>query len=459
MRRHRGRPLGSLGRLVALLAAVLLGPPARANGAFPDEFSIHFPRSAPHRIMVGANFGLLVSEDDGATWRYTCEPWITDGSSAALTSDNVDFYQLTADDAMLAQSITVTRSADDACTWPVSGGSISGQVVADLFPDPADSSFVIAIVSVANGGFLVASHDGGKTFDAPHLYDTTGLLTGIEISRTRPAVIYATMITASGAGGGTLLRSDDLGATWQSHSIPAPSATEPLIMAIDPLDPDIVYLRVVSALTDSVVITVDAGKSFQTPLNINGQFSSFLRAGDGTLYLGTLAGQLYVRAPGATTFTSHAAPHFRCLGQRAGTSRIFACGDMNLDGFSVGYSDNGGDTFQPMMSFTQLLGPLTCAPVQDNCQAHWARIQGVLGILPTDGGSGGPPDAGAPDAGAPDAGGLPPNTGQQKSGCSTTGIDSTSLACVIALLLFWRSARSSHPASAMRCRTGTDRKG
>jgi hypothetical protein len=428
---------------MALLGLVLLAPHARANGAFPDEFSIHFPQSAPHRIMVGANFGLLVSEDDGATWRYTCEPWITDGSSAALTSDNVDFYQLTADGAMLAQSITVTRSDDDACTWPVSGGSISGKVVADLFPDPGDASFVIAIVSIANGGYLVASHDGGKTFDSPHLYDTTGLLTGIEISRTRPAVIYATFIAGSGAGGGTLLRSDDLGMTWQPHSIPAPAATEPLIMGIDPVDPDIVYLRVVGALTDSVVITIDGGKSFQTPLNINGQFSSFLRAGDGSLYLGTLAGTLYVRAPGATSFTNHAAPHFRCLGQQPGSSRIFACGDMNLDGFSVGYSDNGGDSFQPMMSFTQLLGPLACAPVQANCQAHWSRIQGVLGILPSDGG-GGPSDAGAPDAGRTDAGSPPPpNTGQQKSGCSTTGVDTASLAGVIAVLLLLRRKKRS----------------
>ena len=44
------------------------------------------------------------------------------------------------------------------------------------------------------------------------------------------------------------------------------------------------------------------------------------------------------------------------------------------------------------MSFTQLLGPLTCSPVATNCQAHWERIQGVLGL-------GGATDAGMADAG------------------------------------------------------------
>ena len=135
------------------------------------------------------------------------------------------------------------------------------------------------------------------------------------------------------------------------------------------------------------MITTSGGQSFDTALTITGQFSSFLRAGDGSLYLGTLAGTLYVRAPGASAFTNHPGPHFRCLGQRPGTSRLFACGDMGLDGFSVGYSDDSGQTFQRMMSFVDLLGPLTCAPVQSNCEAHWQQIQGVLGIGPV-------PDAG-----------------------------------------------------------------
>jgi hypothetical protein len=53
---------------------------------------------------------------------------------------------------------------------------------------------------------------------------------------------------------------------------------------------------------------------------------------------------------------------------------------MVIDGYSLATSDDQGVSFQPMMSFTELLGPLTCAPVQTSCAAHWHRIQGVLGI-------------------------------------------------------------------------------
>jgi hypothetical protein len=198
-------------------------------------------------------------------------------------------------------------------------------------------------------------------------------------------------------------------------------------------------------LYDSVVITTDGGQTFQPPFVITGQSSAFLRASDGTLYLGELAGVLHVRAPGATTWTSHPAPHFRCLGQRPGTSRVFACGDMGLDGFSVGYSDDGGRTFQRMMNFIDLLGPLTCAPVSNNCQAHWERIQGVLGITVPDGGV--PPDAGPIDAGPTDAG-PPPDAGPapdagtvtplKPGGCSATDGSFASVLGLVAFFVLWR---------------------
>src|SRR5256885_5908954 len=123
-------PSSRRSRLPAIAFAALVfaaAGAARANGAFPDEFSLHFPANAPHSILIGANFGLLVSEDDGATWRYACEPWIVAGSNAAVNPEaSVSFYQVTADGTLLAGAVNVTRSSDQACTWPTSTG-LQGQ--------------------------------------------------------------------------------------------------------------------------------------------------------------------------------------------------------------------------------------------------------------------------------------------------------------------------------------------
>ena len=433
MTRHRSRlrllPLG----VAAFVAAAVFtaARPVRANGAFPDEFSIHFPPGAPNRILIGANFGLLVSEDDGQTWRYSCEPWVVAGSDAALASANVLFYQVAADGALLADAANLTRSTDVACTWPPATGSIAGQVITDFFPDPNDATFVVANIAVSSGSYMIASHDGGKTFDATHLYDTNDILTGIEIARSTPGVVYATSVPQA-AGTAKFLASTSWGApgSWTVTDPQIPAGTQPRILAVDPADAKKVYLRLLTGLTDAMAVTPDGGKTFQTLLTIKGQFSSFVRAGDGAIYAGTMDGKLYVRAASATdptAFTSHDAPHLRCLGQRPGSTRIYACADMVLDGFSLASSDDGGATFQPVMSFTQLLGPLTCPPVQTNCQAHWERIQGVLGIGAT------------PDAGPADGGGSSP--GSSGSHCASASIDAWSIWVVLGFVLRSRTRR------------------
>jgi hypothetical protein len=421
--------LPSRSRLVAAAALLFAAAgPVRANGAFPDEFSVHFPVNAPHRIYMGANFGMLVSEDDGATWRYSCEPWVVSGSNAALSNENVSFYQLTADGALLATSVTITRSADDACTWPTSGGSVTGQAVDDLFPDPNDASFVLAAVATSTGYYILASHDGGNTFAATHLYDTPDIITGIEIARSKPGVVYATTVSTNGVS--NFIASTNSGAAWTVTPLNVSNSTQPRILAIDPADEKKVYLRLLNGPSDAMSMTADGGQTFQPLLSIPGQFSSFLRAGDGAIYAGTRDGKLYVKPAGATTFDAgRDAPHLRCLGQRPGTTRIYACGDMIVDGFSLAYSDDNAATFHPMMSFTQLLGPLACAPVQTNCAAHWERIQGVLGI-------GTVPDAGQGGGGGGGGGGTPSGG----SHCGSVGAGATTLLLLLAFTL----RRGSH---------------
>lgn len=421
---------------VALAIATLGSPEARANGAFPDELSIHLPASAPHRILLGANFGLIISEDDGATWRYACEPYVTTGSSAPLSSANVSFYQVTADGAVLADSVNLTRSPDVGCSWPTASGSVAGAVVSDIFADPTDPGFALAIIATVGGTNLVASHDGGKSF-GPAMYSTADLLTGIESARSTPGVVYATAIHSTGSTTSTavLLRSADSGVTWSAPTtIPAANGTQPSILTVDPADANTVYLRLSSGASDSIGITTD-GRNVQTVLTVPGSFTSFLRASDSTLYAGQVDGSLYVRAPGATVFTKQVGPHLRCLGQRRGTSRIYACGDGFLDNFSVGTSDDGGKTFQPLMKFNQLLGPLTCAPVPAACNAHWERIQQVLGITPA-----------SPD------GGTPPAV-KAGSHCASAGADSPLLLILLAFSLGKSfSRRPKHRAGAREAR-------
>jgi hypothetical protein len=424
------------GAALALTTAITAAAtPVRANGAFPDEFSVHFPPDAADRIIVGANFGMMASDDRGATWRYVCEPWVTTGSSDPLAVVNVVFYQVAADGAVLANTTpdgTLRRSGDGGCTWQRSTGAIDGATVTDFFPSPTDPTFVVAITVSASmqGSSLWPSHDGGKTFDTTALYTSKVLISSAEIARTAPGTMYVTLSSTNEA---RLVRSTDSGKTWSAPvDIPKVNGVlpQPRVLAIDPEDADTVYLRLLAPPYDAIAVSA-GGATPVTLLTINGVFSAFARGTDRTLYAGTPDSKLYIRPPGGS-FPTTPIPgaRFRCLGERLGTSDLYACADMFQDGFSVGVSRDAGRTFQKVMKLPELQGPLTCAPVQTACAAHWARIQSVLTL-----------DAGTPAA---DAGGGPSQSG--KGGCSS--IEGAALAALAALTLaFRRRARTG-------CRTG-----
>lgn len=407
-------------RLVLCLAVACFAGRTLADGAFPDELSVYLPSDAPRRIMLGTNFGLVISEDDGASWRYVCELYITNTGL-----DQVNFYKLAPDGAVFAISFFhMWRSADGGCSWTQAGGSVAPLALTDAFIDPNDATFVLAIASGPTSSGIYPSHDGGVTFSAA-LYTTTDRLTSIEISRSNPNIIYAVRVHAassSGPGSAHLLRSADRGTTWTSQQLPVPSGTEPRIMAVDPEDANTVYLRLLtlSTSTDAIGITTDGGNTLAVPLTISGAFfTSFLRASDRTLYAGTAGPDLYIRLSGATDFSRRTGPRTRCLGQRPGTSRIFGCGDAFLDGYNLGYSDDGAQTFQPVLRFLQIAGPLNCSAVQTFCAAQFVLLLQTLGL-------------GAPDAGtAADAG-----AGRTSSGgshCSSVGSEGTSVGAALAM--------------------------
>jgi MYXO-CTERM domain-containing protein len=90
----------------------------------------------------------------------------------------------------------------------------------------------------------------------------------------------------------------------------------------------------------------------------------------------------------------------RCVISRGG--ELYVCADDYTDGFGIGRSRDGGDTFVPFLRLHQITGILDCAPgtlVRDTCAADQATIDAILRTAPG-------PDAGAEDAGPPDAGGL-----------------------------------------------------
>ncbi len=108
------------------------------------------------------------------------------------------------------------------------------------------------------------SADNGKTFTlAGTALPPAFLGLTLDSAPSEPSRLYVSGRYGSPDFQGALLRSDDRGATWASIPIPGSSDISlPYIGAIDPTNPDVVYVRLDGDKTDKLVVTKDGGKTF-----------------------------------------------------------------------------------------------------------------------------------------------------------------------------------------------------
>jgi hypothetical protein len=377
--------------ITVTLAVALAAAGARADGAFPDSMQVLLPPDQSQQLILSTNFGLVISVDDGASWRFVCE--LAVGAGANL-------YQLgpLPTNALFAvsqaQGLSVSR--DVGCHWSVAGGSLAGARALDAFPDPTDAKHVLALATLSfDGGngrsALLESHDGGQSFGAPLFVGPAGgLLTGVEIARASPQTIYLTGFTADIDPKTTrafLVRSTDGGASFQTFDESPFLSTQTLrIAAVDPSDATKLYLRVLGSNGDSLALSTDGGVSLAMTLALPTAMSAFLRRSDGTLLVGTRNADLFVSSDGGTTFSPLVgAPHLRGLAERAGT--LYAAADSLLDGFALAASDDGGSHWTPVLRFPQIQGPLECGNIATECAADWQRLSAIwnpAAVLPVD---------------------------------------------------------------------------
>ncbi|MHB1846117.1 MAG: WD40/YVTN/BNR-like repeat-containing protein [Deltaproteobacteria bacterium] len=405
---------------IALLAAAGL---ARADGAFPTEMGVFFPPAQPSLVVIAANIGLLVSADGAQTFDYVCEQ-----PAISPVGINVNLYQVSDQGTILADTgAGIVRSADGACTWTASGGALANVPVVDAAFDPMNPGTVMALASPSAGTAAVnVSTDDGQTFGPP-VWSGSALLSGVEFSRAQAGRVYVTGNWACPETGSAFaMRSDDEGQSWTSFDLSALGDVVVRIAQVDPTDPATVYFRVTSlqGQGDWLAITHDSAATVQPSLHLVNTMTAFLRAADGTLYVGTNRDELFTLAPGQTTWQRAAGgPHLKALAEANGT--LWACGDNYADKMVLGKSTDGAQTFCPVFAFSQMAGMPSCQNIQTQCQTSWSQEQQFFKVT-------GPGDAGTPClAEAPDgsyATGTDPFPAGDAGACDLTAAQDGGLA-------------------------------
>jgi MYXO-CTERM domain-containing protein len=408
--------------VVVVSVAISVGSPffsriARANNGIPGSLGILLPLDKPLEIGLATTFGLILSDDGGTSWVWTCEQPVTSMANVytvgAPPADR--FYAL-------SPVTGLAFSADESCGWQGAAGALAGQKVSDFFTDPSDPMHVLAAASPpADGGAaglaaVYASTDGGATFAAAPLYTAPAgaSIVGIEIARSDPQVVYLTCVTATSTGyDPVLVRSANGGQSWTPTDLLAPlGPTIVRILAVDSAQSDLVYLRAIGATSEILAVTRDGGMTFAMPLTVaNGALSAFARLASGTVLVGALVnlagggggtmGAGYRSTDAGMTFspwTLTPQPHLVGLGERVvgGQSTLYLSGKNYSDGWALATSTDEGMTVTAVMSYDQVAGIKPC--VQQLCldSCNYQEMQAIWDTAVCTGSDGGTGDGGLP---------------------------------------------------------------
>ncbi|XXX81346.1 hypothetical protein WMF30_21530 [Sorangium sp. So ce134] len=399
----------------ALLSIAALAAPASANGRFPAAGLIASHPSDPSRLLVRATYGLLSTHDGGEAWRWICEPVVGFGG-------NEDpMIAFLADGTIVAGVFDgLSASKNGGCDWSFAPGELLDRYVIDLSADRQDPSRAVLVVSsgLGAGRFLTQLWETSDNADS---WTKAGadlpedfLAQTVDAAPSNRDRVYVSGRFGAPDYAGALQRSDDRGATWERFDIPGSDDKRlPYIGAIDPADPDTIYVRLDGDPTDAVLVSRDGGQSFATVFESQADLLAFALSPDGaTVMVGGPQDGIW-RAPASSLeFTKVSGTGARCLTWT--DAALFACGDEFADGFTIGRSLDEGASFEALLHLDGLCGPIECAPdsgAASTCTDLWGATELTIGSRQCGG------DAGSGSGGGGGAGEPSPGPAEEADGC------------------------------------------
>jgi photosystem II stability/assembly factor-like uncharacterized protein len=409
---------------LAVACAALLAPSrAMANGRFPAANRIVLSPSDSDLVITRATYGVLRSEDHGATWSFLCE----DALGLAQTATEDPALELTAAGALVAGVMIpagLDVSNDEGCTWSCVGGALSGQAIVDLAVRSETSSTLVALATPtdaagqpAGPAVFQSTDDGSHWAQLGQALDPSLLVSTVDVAPSDPHRLYVSATRGFGPGRtASLLVSVDDGATWTERSVPLDTTSEAFIYigGVDPVDADRVYIRTGAPKGQSgatrLLVSVDGGSTFQVGLTLSGQMLGFALSPDGSkIYAGGNIDGLFVGQRETGTFARMRSVvrggdggaidvHVECLATRG--SELWACADAP-SGFIAGVSTDDGATFEPRLQLGSVGAAIACE-------------QGAPGVL-----------ACGADASASACSGQPFAQLCMNLGCSDAGVEPT----------------------------------
>jgi len=353
------------------LAAAALAWPAQvhANGRFPFAGQLATSPTNPDLLALRASFGLLVSKNRGADWRWVCE------IAMGYSGEEDPAFAFLDGATIIAGTFEGLMVSDEAgCAWSRRRGAIDGAVIIDVAAERGRLRSAVALAARMQpavgdapryDNHLFATADNGATWSRLGAdLDPAVRVETVEVAPSDARRVYVSGVRGVGAAAvAVLLVSRDRGRTWTERAIPFDPAREraPYVAAVDVASADRVYVRTLGAPggTSRLHVTSDAGATFKLAFTARGQLQAFALSPDGaTVYVGGPNDGVHVARRDDLAFTKTSAIDARCLATTA--DAVYAC-SADASGFLLARSTDGAATFTPTLVLDAVRGPLECA--------------------------------------------------------------------------------------------------
>jgi hypothetical protein len=378
---------------VRLLLALLLATTfASANGRPPLTNGVFFRPNDAQSIYVRTTFGLLISHDDGCSFRWVCERAIGYGGEFDPK------YAVAADGTIFATTFTGLRvSRDGGCTWsyaPILPNNT--EVWVDAIDIGPNGDVWIATAESAAPNNVYRSTDVGATFAARGMLSPTVWWKSVKVAPSNADIVYVAGYQVAPSPTARLYRSDNAGGAWTERPLFGEQRDPPtmrfgstpivLVAAVDPKDPNIVFLTSLEANPpkgDRLYRSADGGVTFTQVLATTDKIRDVFYAADGTIYVATLGNGGFHSTDRGVTFPPLASPpQLGCMNQRSADGAIIGCGANWEPDFKAVARTTDAAKWDKVFRFVELAGPLQCpagSTSAEMCEPNWPSLRDLFG--------------------------------------------------------------------------------
>ena len=394
------------------LLLLLLPAVALANGRPPATNGVFFKPDDANTIFVRSTFGLLISRDNGCSYRWVCEKAIGYGGEFdpkyAVASDGTIF-------ATTFRGLHLSR--DGGCTWSVAtadqpeGPGKIDDIWIDALDIAPNNDLWVATAESAMPNDVFRSLDNGKTFSSRNRASAMVWYKSVKVARKDPQRVYATGYQVQPTPQAHFYWSENGGDTWDESPLAGVRfGGTPVLFAsaVDPENTDTVMMTSQAANGEGDVLyrTIDGGETFTQALETTAEIRDVLFRPDGTVYVATVTGTFRSNDRGASFQPLPGTPQLACIGQ-SNDGQLFGCGTNWDPDFKAVAKSVDAASWDKAFRFVELAGPLECGAgttAATECDPMWPALQAQFGAT-------GPACLAPPDA-------TPP---PKKAGCCDAG--------------------------------------